>query len=101
MTSFDLTAVTLLATRRGRMRQVTTLCGRALRTSLRVARQGDAQLGPRGDPELWEDAVEVRAHRAMRQVEPLADLAVRQALRRKLRDLQLLSRQIVARLAGG
>jgi hypothetical protein len=38
--------------------------------------------------------VEVRAYRPLGDVEPLADLLVRQALRSKLRDLQFLRRQL-------
>src|SRR4051794_35110937 len=61
-------------------------------------RQGGAQLAARRDPELGEHAVQVRADRAMRQEEALADLPVGQALRRELSDLQLLGGQLVAGL---
>ena len=64
-----------------------------LRRRARTARllsQQRAQLAARGDPELREDPVQVRADRAVREVQRLADVAVRQALRRQLRDLQLL-----------
>ena len=49
-----------------------------------------AQLAARRDAELRKDAVEVRADRAVREIQRLADLAVRQALRGHPRDLQLL-----------
>ena len=57
-----------------------------------------AQLGARRDPELRIHAVQVRADGAVREVELLADLAVREPLARHLRDLQLLRRQLVARV---
>src|SRR3954447_26194921 len=91
-------AVTVAALRDGRVRQVTTLLGPALRRRSGGGGQSDAQLGPRGDPQLWESAVQVRADGAMREVEPLPDLAVREALCRELGDLQLLCGQLVARL---
>src|SRR3954454_13474612 len=62
--------------------------------------QRAAQLGPGGDPQLGEDPVQVAADRAVREVEPLPDLAVGQALRGHLGDLQLLPRQLVAGLRG-
>src|SRR5262249_42609170 len=40
-----------------------------------------AQLRARRDAELWKEPVQVRAHRPVGEVEPFADLAVRQALR--------------------
>src|SRR3954451_3069481 len=49
-------------------------------------------------PELREDAVQVRADRAMREEQLPADLAVRQALRRELCDLHLLRRQLITRV---
>ena len=59
-------------------------------------REHSAQLAPGGDPELREHPVQVRADRAMREVQPLADFAVRQALRGELSDLQLLRGGLVA-----
>ena len=63
---------------------------------MRCRPQDRRQLGPGGDAELGEDPVEVGAHGAMGQVEPLADLAVGQALGRELRDVQLVRGQLVA-----
>src|SRR3954454_21135192 len=88
-------STTLLPPRSGRVRQMTTLGALRVRTSAR--RQRGAQLRAGRDPELREHAVEVRADGAVRQVQPLADLAVRQAPRRQLRDLQLLRGELVAR----
>src|SRR4051812_49866918 len=73
------------------MRQMTT-------SWLRRRRQRGAQLGARPDPELREHAVQVRADRAMREVEPLPDLAVGEPVGRELGDLQLLGGELVARL---
>jgi hypothetical protein len=64
----------------------------------RGRRQRSAQFSAGGDPELREHPVQVGADRAMREVQPLADLAVRQALCRKLSDLQFLCGQLIARL---
>src|SRR5262249_39637892 len=69
---------------------------RRLRTYCR--RERSTELSPRSDAELREYPVQVGADRAVREVEPLPDLAVRQALRRKLGDLQFLRRQLIARL---
>src|SRR4051794_30150216 len=65
-------AVTVAAFGGGRVRQGTALLGLALRRRC--------------------------ADGAVREVEPLPDLAVREALCRELRDLQLLCGQLVARL---
>ena len=51
----------------------------------------------RRHPELREDVVEVRAHRAVRQVELLADLAVGQPRRRQPGDLELLGGESLGR----
>jgi hypothetical protein len=106
------------------MRQMTTLFGLALRryvdasyvyrgsTALlprvlvtasrargeRARNQRTAQLTARRDPELREHPVQVRADRAMREVQSLTDRAVRQALCRKLGDLQFLRGELIARL---
>src|SRR5258707_4043378 len=55
----------------------------------------DAQLRPGRDAQLGEDAVQVRADGAVRQVQPLPDLPVGQPLGRQLRDLQLVRCQLV------
>ena len=80
-----------------------TLDGRA-----RTAERG-VELRARGDLEFGEDLVEVEPHRARRQVEPLATLAVGSPLSGQHGNLQLLGRQPLAcarlvrlaRLAGG
>ena len=59
-------------------------------------REHGAQLAPGGDPELGEYPVQVRADRAMGEIQPLADFTVRQALRGELSDLQLLRGGLVA-----
>src|SRR5215470_17925463 len=56
--------------------------------------QGIAQLATRRDAELGKQVVEVRADRAVGDVQLLADLLVRKALGGKLRDLQLLRGQL-------
>src|SRR3712207_5591333 len=61
--------------------------------------QSVAQLAARGDAELGEDVVEVRADGAVRHVELLADLAVGEPRGGHARDLQLLGRQLVYRAA--
>src|ERR1700737_4316562 len=61
-------------------------------------RERRAQLSARSDAELREDPVQVGADRAMREVQALADLAVRQPVRRKLGYLQFLRRQLIASL---
>src|SRR4029079_11422070 len=53
-----------------------------------------AELGAGGDAELREQAVQVRSDRAVREVQALADLAVREPLCRQLADLQLLRGQL-------
>src|SRR5690242_20459668 len=67
-------------------------------TRLDVRRQRGAQLSPGCDPKLREHAVQVRADRAVREVKALADVAIREPLRRELRDLQLLRGQLIAGL---
>ena len=67
-------------------------------TRLRARRHRRAELGARGDPELREHPVQVRADRAMGEVEPLPDLAIRKPVCSQLGDLQLLSGQLIARL---
>src|SRR5262249_39954309 len=57
-----------------------------------------AQLVPRRDAELREQAVQVRADGAVRKVEALADLAVAQPFRGQLGNLELLRRELVASL---
>src|SRR5207244_3847840 len=64
----------------------------------RARDQCAAQLAARRNPELREHAVQMCADRAMREVEALADLAVREALRRKLGDLQFLRGELIARV---
>jgi hypothetical protein len=58
--------------------------------------EGGRQLRSGGDPELWKDPVEVRSDRAVGEEQPLADLAIGQARRRQLGDLQLLGGEPVA-----
>jgi hypothetical protein len=60
-----------------------------------------AQLRARADPEFWERSIEVGRNRAVGQVQLLADLAVRQTFSRELGDLELLRRQLLARLRRG
>ncbi len=55
-----------------------------------------AELSSEGDPELGEDAVQVRADRPVGQVQPLRDVPVREPLGGELGDLQLLGGQLVA-----
>lgn len=50
-----------------------------------------SKLAARGDVELGEDAVQVRAHRAVRQKEASADLAIGKPFRREPSDLRLLT----------
>src|ERR1700745_2332882 len=95
------------------MRQMTTLFGRARTyargpSSLRCTRdmrrsgvhrhrrQRRRELGARRDAELREGAVQVRADRAVREEQALADLAIREPLRRELGDLQLLGGELIA-----
>src|SRR5215212_6773630 len=61
--------------------------------------QSVANLAARGDAELGEDAIEVRADGAVRHVELLADLAVGEPRGGHAGDLQLLRRQLVHRAA--
>src|SRR3954452_6154785 len=61
-------------------------------------RQHRAQLGSRRDAELRKGAVQVRADRAVREKQLLADLTVRQSLCGKLGYLKLLRGQLVASL---
>src|SRR5262245_19478623 len=70
--------------------------GGALRAVRRLERVTD--LSARRDAELREEPVQVRAHRPVGEIEPLADLAVREALGRQLRDLELLRAQLGPRL---
>ena len=51
--------------------------------------QNAAELCARGDTELREEPVQVRTYRSVREVEPFADVTVREAVRRQLRDLEL------------
>src|SRR5215211_3854278 len=60
--------------------------------------QDAGELRARADAELREHPIEVRAHRAGREVEPLADLAVAQSAGGELRDLQLLRGQVISRI---
>src|SRR5919198_743747 len=64
----------------GRVRQTTTLSRPALRTFRRAPYAAgckcSAQLTAGSDPELREHPVQVGADRAVREVQPLADLAV-------------------------
>src|ERR1700752_480554 len=65
------------------------------RTSVRWDRaERTTQLGAGGHTELGKQSVQVRADRAVGEVQALADLAVRETLCRKLRDPQLLPRQL-------
>ena len=59
-------------------------------------RQHLRELVASGNPELRVDPVEVRADRAVGEVELLADLAVREALGGEVRDLEFLRGQMVA-----
>jgi hypothetical protein len=59
-------------------------------------RERSGELGAGRDSELREDAVEVGADRAVREVEALADLAVGEPFGREVGDLQLLCGQLVA-----
>src|SRR5918997_6370459 len=61
--------------------------------------QSVAQLAARGDAELGEDVVEVRADGAVREVESLAYLAVGEPRSGHAGDLQLLGGQLVHRAA--
>ena len=54
------------------------------------------EFAARGDAELGEDAVEVRADRAVRDVELLSDLAVGEAFGGEVSDLEFLRGQLVA-----
>src|ERR1700727_2882323 len=63
---------------------------------VRLRAEGAVQLDAGRGPELGVDFRQVRADGAVGDVEPLADLAVGQAVRRQLRDLQLLGGQEVA-----
>src|SRR5437870_7613791 len=58
--------------------------------------KGADELAPGADPELREHAIQVRADRAVGQIEALPDFAVREALRGELRDLKFLGGQLVA-----
>src|SRR5215207_6259936 len=96
-------SATVTAVPQRRVRQMTTLSGAYVRKSAASAasgrrRQRRAQLSARGDPELREDPVQVRADRAVREKQPLANFAVRQPVRRELGYLQLLRRQLIAGL---
>src|SRR6478672_12701110 len=110
-----LTAMTLLATRRGRMRQVTTLCGRALRMSLRVARRRRLatrdvwrrqleralrELRPRLRAQLAERLAQVVLDGARADEQLSGDLPIGVSVRRKARDLRLLGRELVERVHG-
>src|SRR5215831_1298963 len=57
-----------------------------------------ADLSARRYAELREQPVQVRAHRPVREIKPLADLSVREACGRQLRDLELLRAQLGPRL---
>src|SRR5258706_6465312 len=57
--------------------------------------QRGVQLGARGDAELREHPIQVRAHRPMTEVEARPDLAIGHAFRCEAGDLQLLRRQLV------
>ena len=60
--------------------------------------QCPTQLGPRRDSEFRKDTVQVRAHRSVREVEALANLAVGESFGCEARDLQLLRSQLLVRL---
>src|SRR4029077_7063116 len=70
----------------------------ALRGRRRVGCERQGQLAAGGDPELGKDAVEMCRDRAVRGVEPLSDLAVRESVGCELCDLQLLRCEAIARL---
>src|SRR3954453_10316054 len=96
-------SMTVASPPRARVRQMTRLLGDPRTSTGGSAAAGDrrerrVQLSARGDAELGEDAVQVGADRAVREKQALADLAVREAVRGKLGDLQLLRRQLVASL---
>jgi hypothetical protein len=54
-----------------------------------------AEFGARGHAELGEELVQMGSDGPVRDVEPLSDLAVGQAVGRELRDLQFLRRQLI------
>src|SRR5258706_13480860 len=57
--------------------------------------QRGVQLGARGDAELREPRIQVRAHRPMTEVEARPDLAIGETRGCEAGDLQLLRRQLV------
>jgi hypothetical protein len=62
-----------------------------------VVGQRGSQLIAGGDAEFWENAVQVRADRPVRQEQTLTYLAVGQTLRGQLGDLDFLRRKQLAR----
>src|SRR3954447_10634831 len=84
-------------------------CGSGARGRSGTRAECRAQRGPGRDAQLGEDPVQMGAHGAVRQVEPLADLTVRQAFGGQLGDVELMRGEPVAgvriavwaRLAGG
>ena len=63
-----------------------------------IASDGRCELRPRGNAELRENAVEVRAHRPMRDVQALANLAIGEALGSERRNLLFLLGELHPRL---
>src|SRR5579862_4746305 len=63
------------------------------RSIVRDRREGLTKFGARYDAKFWVDAVQVSAHRAMRQEQPVRDLPIGQPRGRQLSDLQLLWRE--------
>jgi len=58
------------------------------------------QFGARRDPEFGEEVIQMGANRAMRQIESLADLTVGESLGGPLGDLEVLRRELIARVGG-
>jgi hypothetical protein len=56
------------------------------------------KLHPRRDAQFREEPVQVRAHRPGGEIEPFADVAVREAVGGQLRDLEFLRAQLRPRL---
>src|SRR5262245_9016149 len=74
------------------------VAGRPARPRSAPAAQDPMQLGARRHAELREHPVEVRPDRPVAEIEPGPDLAVREPLRGKSGDLQLLWCQAVERI---
>src|SRR5215475_4204888 len=75
-----------------------TVMRRSCATSRAAAQGRFTDLSARRDAELREEPVQVRAHRPVGEIKPLADLAVREAGGRQLCNLELLRAQLDPRL---